>query len=177
MATIPTFVDGTAVHATSLNFLLAKPQSFTYQATPQAALANNTSTAVTWDTGGGAGSSVDTDPTSWSAGNPSRVVFNTPGTWLVGVTVLWAANATSQRQLDLRKNSGGGATAGTRVGIDIRQASAAGSTSNQVTQMLTGIVVGDYVEAFALQLSGGALAFISSNFIGACSLWAIWQSS
>ena len=175
MATVPPFTPGDALQQTDLQFLLTPPQSFTYQATPQAALANNVSTAVTWDTGAGAGISYDTDPTSWAAGSPTRVTLNTSGKWLFLVRMLWVANATSMRQIDLRKNSGGSGTGGTRIGIDIHQASASGSTTNGIAVEFPGLVAGDYVEVFALQVSGGALAFLSSNFPGAVGITATWQ--
>lgn len=175
MATVPTFTDGAVLHASSLNYLLNPPASFTYAASAQT-LTTGVSTVLNWDTGEGTGSSYDTDPVMWTVSAPSRITFNTPGKWRVTVNVLWVANATGNRQIDLRKNAGGSGAAGTRLLVDIIAAPSAGSATNNFTVVIPGIVAGDYIEAFGSQGSGGNLATLATNHVGAVGIWCRWEN-
>jgi len=166
VATVPSFQPGTALQQSDLLFLLTPPQGFVYQQTAQT-FTTGVGAAVLWDTLG-----YDTDPTMWSSG--TRLTLNTPGKWLIISSVVWVANATGPRQLDLRKNAGGSPTGGSRLVIDIRQATSSGAVSNTCAVMQSGFVAGDYIEAFASQTSGGNLNTLSTAGVGAVGLWARW---
>lgn len=170
MAVIPSFTDGNPPHDSDFNFLLSKPTGGAYQTTPQAALVTGTSTLITFDT-----LWYDKDTPMWSAGVGSQLNFNTAGNWLVGAALLWNSNATGTRQLDIRKNSAGLSTGGIRVGVDLRNATSSGNVTNSLAVPLVGVVAGDYVQVFGSQNSGGNLALVSNNYVGAVGVWALWM--
>lgn len=173
MATIPTFQDGGVLHGSDLAFLETPPQCGVYQITAQTFAVSGTSYLMSWDTLG-----YDTDATMWTAGVPSHITFNTPGKWRVKAQLMWLANTTGIRQVDIRKNSAASPTGGARVGLGFMQAS---STASQVTVcqaevMLYGIVAGDYIEIFGSQTSGGSLA-LYNNYTGALAVWCKWEGA
>lgn len=168
MATIPTWVDGTVLHASTLNYLLNTPKGGVNQATPQAALTTSVTTVVTWDT-----LAADTDPTMWTSG--SRLTLNTPGTWLFTVNLRWTSNATGYRFADLRKNAAGSGAGGSSVGAIVVPAVNGNATVLSLAIEWPGFIAGDYVELFAFQNSGGNLAFNSGALYGCAVLFASWQ--
>jgi hypothetical protein len=151
--TIPTVMPGqpwtsalfNAVVGQALSFLGSKPFFFGYQGTNQS-LANGTLTAISldqtaYDTYGGHSNTV----------NPSRYVCQYAGIYHILAQVSWPTNATGNRAVEIYKN-GTVFTPGT-------QTAAAGAANWTITQtgLYIPLAVGDYVEVFGQQSSGGAL--------------------
>lgn len=116
-------------------------------------LANNTTTALTFNS-----ESYDSDPTGSeihsTTVNTSRLTCRTAGKYLVWGGVYFDANATGQRNVQIRVN-------GTiPYGVEARlNNGAAYSTIMTVTAIVT-LAAADYVELTAHQDSGGALNVI-----------------
>ncbi len=86
----------------------------------------------------------------WTVANPSRITVDKTGTYLISAQVEFAASATGDRELAIRKN---GAT-NDLLKTGLKSATLANDLS------LSGILqlaAGDYVELWANQTSGGAL--------------------
>lgn len=152
--TIPTVQPGqpwtsalfNAVVGQALTFLSARPFFFGYQNTSQS-FANGALQAVTldataYDTYGGHSNTV----------NPSRYVCQYAGIYHVIAQVSWPVNSAGNRSVEIYKN-GTQFTSGT-------QSPAAGSANWSVTQtgLYVPLAVGDYVEVYGQQGSGGALS-------------------
>lgn len=96
---------------------------------------------------------IDTDTMHDTVTNPSRVTATTAGTYVIVAGVSFAFNATGQRAIRVSKNglSGG-------LVEDARQAITTGSANTScTTSVIASLAVGDYLEAFVYQDSGGAL--------------------
>lgn len=112
-------------------------------------LANNTATAVTFDT-----ELFDTDTIHSTASNTSR--FTVPsgkgGKWRFTTNIAFAANATGWRGIYLFKN-------GTTkiIGSAMRHLPTSGASTSCVTSVTIDLVATDYIEVYAIQTSGGAL--------------------
>lgn len=88
--------------------------------------------------------------TLWAVATPSRITVDKPGTYQISAQVEFAASATGDRELAIRKNG----VAADLLKVTIKSATLANDLS------LTGylqLTVGDYVELYANQTSGGAL--------------------
>lgn len=138
-------------------FLLNTPLAILNQATPQS-VSNATPTAIAYD-----GTFLDTYGGHSNSVSNSRYTAQVTGWYFVKAGVVWAANATGNRAIQLYKN-----------GIAYPyswQVSLAVGTFNDPgveTAALVQLNAGDYVEAFTTQNSGGALstavvATIASN--------------
>jgi hypothetical protein len=94
----------------------------------------------------------DTDEIHSTSSNTGRLTCVTPGIYSITGHVLWAANATGQRIVQIRLNGstyiGGG---------DRRMAATGGALTAQNAVTTHRLAAGDYVELVALQESGGAL--------------------
>lgn len=110
-------------------------------------IANNTYTALVWNS-----EYYDTDTFHSTSTNTSR--FTVPsgkgGYYLVTAATSWVANATGARRILIRKN-----------GTDFRRnGDVPGNTTVVVGTQMTIVIpltVGDYIEAFVRQTSGGDL--------------------
>jgi hypothetical protein len=109
----------------------------------------------------------DTQDGHSTSSNTSRYTIATPGTYLLGAAVEFAANATGDRRLALRLNGS------TLVAEAATRATAAGTT-RLTTSRAYRLVPGDYVEAVATQDSGGALNTGSATTGAAQELSATW---
>ena len=88
--------------------------------------------------------------------NNSRLTCHTAGTYSVKANVLFAANATGIRGLMVRVNAGGNPVNGTCIAEIIQNATSASYTGMALDTDYV-LAVGDYVELFAYQSSGGNL--------------------
>lgn len=154
----------------AVNFLLNPPTCRVYQGSAGTTLATATATLLPFDT-----ESWDTDASHSTSTNPSRLTAVTAGKYLVVAQVSYAANATGQRYVTLRKNSAGSGTGGTlvdRVSVD---AVGSGSTSVFCVTEVWLSTAGDYLEVFGEQSSGGNLATNTGASASFASM--TWQSA
>lgn len=97
----------------------------------------------------------DTD-NCWSSAQPTRLVCNTPGWYMITCNIAWAANATNQRMISISLN-------GTiRIARDTRGANPNGLTVQSVATIWP-LTTGDYLEVLVFQDSGGNLDLYSST--------------
>jgi hypothetical protein len=86
----------------------------------------------------------------WASGTPNRITVDKPGMYMISAQVEFAANATGDRELAIRKNG---------VASDLLKTSLKSSTlANDLA--LSGclqLAAGDYIELWANQTSTGAL--------------------
>lgn len=160
---IPTFTDGTVVHQADLAQLLDLPKCFAYNSAAFTAGVSGTAIVLTMNS-----TLYDTDATMHSTStNTSRVFINTAGKYVFTTMAVWAGNATGYRQVDIRKNAGGSAAGGTRLWMGIKPAEVVTSlTENSAATAPIPMSVGEYVEVFLYQTSGGSLA-TTTGFVGA----------
>lgn len=116
---------------------------------------NNSPTALTWNA-----NNYDTNGLHSTTANTSRVTIKTAGKYRISVFVQWLQNTTGLRSMTLYKNGVGSAT------ISGATANAAASASPMFLLIAADIslVVGDYLEVYGLQTSGGPLAVIPEYF-------------
>lgn len=132
-----------------LNFLLNEPIAVLYQGAAQS-IPNSAFTAVTFDQ-----SLTDSYGAHSNTTNPSRMVAQVAGFYdLDGGFSLAASNTTGARDGQWYKNGSAISTPGAGVVVG-------GSASNTCTTPMPGLQVflgvGDYVELFVFQNSGGAI--------------------
>lgn len=130
-----------------LTFLSETPLAALYQATTQS-FADGTPAAVTYDA-----TQLDTYGGHSNTSNNSRYTAQYTGWYFVKAGVVWAANATGNRALQIYKN-------GSAYPYSW-QAVLATTTFNDPgveTAALVQLNAGDYVEAWAQQHSGAALS-------------------
>lgn len=154
-----TWVAGETVTAALMNsdvrdpliMLVNTPRVRVYNSTGPS-LTNATATLLSWDT-----EEINTNTMHSTVTNTSRLVATTAGRYLVIAQAGFASNATGARQVNVRKNAAGSSAGGT------------GLTSNTCSSVMASNVVAastfstflnaaDYLEMFATQTSGGALA-------------------
>ena len=86
--------------------------------------------------------------------NPSRVTFSVAGWYSLVANVDFAASATGDREIYFQRSG---------VGIYGRQTIKSATLANPMsTQAVLCVAVGDYVEVFANQTSGGALNVVTT---------------
>lgn len=146
-----TIFNGTTGIKGPLDFLLSPPRARCYQ-TAVTSMPNGTATAILFDT-----EEDDTDSMHSIATNTSRIVCNAAGLYQVIATLGFAASATGYRRVDLRKN--GGATPFATVSV---AAAPSLSSAIQVVAKVP-LAVGDYIEMYGTQNSGGALASVAGS--------------
>lgn len=123
------------------------PACFAYRSTTQS-ISTGSFTALSLDS-----ELIDTDTMHDAGTNPSRLTAVTAGIYVVAAGVSFAFNATGQRALRISKNGLGGG-----VVEDARPAITTGAANTScTTSAIARLAVGDYLEAFAYQDSGGAL--------------------
>lgn len=123
-------------------------------------IATATYTLIDWS---GHWSASNQDGTVWAVGQPSRFYAPVTGRYTVAVMVCFASNATGVRIAQLRQNSAGSATGGSSVLFCTT--GAPNGTVGTVPMVLTDVHLdaGSYLEAFAYQNSGAALAVGASG--------------
>ncbi len=126
-------------------------------------LSNNTETVLTFDS-----ERFDTDNYHSTTTNTSRLTVPSgkAGYYLITANAAWNLNATGERYLGIRRN-------GTSIHYG---PSVPGSSSIYVSSQLTAIwnlSVGDYIEFFGYQNSGGNLA-VNNNLNGNGAIFAMY---
>lgn len=131
----------------ALNFVLNTPLAVLNQASGQS-IANATPTAITYD-----GTYLDTYGGHSNSTNNSRYTAQVAGWYFVKAGVVWSSNAAGNRAIQVYKN-------GSAFPYSWNAVPAAGTFNDPgvETSALVQLNVGDYVEAWAEQNSGGALA-------------------
>lgn len=139
--------------STALSWLLDPPTVNAYR---NAALnaADNTQTLVSLD-------SEDYDTASFhsTSTNPSRLNIPYDGRYRIIAWVGFDANSSGDRGIQVRKNAAGSSAGGTYLLDKVERAPSSSRNSRIGLTLETGLVAGDYIEMFALQTSGGTLAF------------------
>lgn len=136
-----------------LSFWDNKPTAILTVTTPQAAIANTTFTKIQFDT------TVDDNWGGHSnTTNNSRYTCQVAGMYLVRGCAGWTANATGNRLVQIYVN-------GSAVSYAQTQHLAATASNNAMTEAtsLVRLNVGDYVETWAFQGSGGSLSLIAAG--------------
>lgn len=172
IATPPTFGANGNVPTTYLNqmrdilnALLNPPICEVIQTVAQSI--PNAGTALLWDT-----EIVDTDGMHSTTTNTSRVTIQTPGRYLLGGAVCFTANATGRRGSWWSVN--GVALSG---GEAIYASPSAGNPTTSARMRAIYLNAGDYLELFAFQDSGGALATSVAFGQQQASMTARWIGS
>jgi hypothetical protein len=104
---------------------------------------------------------IDNDSMYDSATNPSRITFQTTGAYMIGAQLAYASNATGRREVQIRLGAAGSGTGGTRLCRGVGQTTA-GDVVLSCQRMITA-GVGNYIELFGFQDSGGALNVVGGN--------------
>ncbi len=147
------------------NFLLTPPAFYGYRSTALS-LTNNTGTLITLLAEVLDRPSNENHSTST---NPSRFLPQTPGYWRVDVTVTFAGIASPGAGVicyaKLLKNAAGAYGGGQQIAaVTAAPAPNSNATVVSLASVLIPLSVGDYLEMFALQTSGGSLALDVSQF-------------
>src|SRR5215831_1233030 len=109
-------------------------------------VSNATTTGIPFDT-----ERFDTDNIHDVAVNNGRLTCRTAGKYLIGVNIEWNPNATGERIVWLYLNGG------TPIAEVRGPANGASATLGQIATVLQDMAVGDFVEVYVYQTSGGAL--------------------
>lgn len=150
------------LNAAKLAFYDNVPAAYIVQGTSQT-FANNTTTAVQFDT------VVLDNWGGWSGGSPTRYTFQVAGVYLLNGNVIWTGNASGRRISEYRIN-----------GVDVPgsagdlQSSGTNNITVPTASVLVNASVGDYIELFANQNSGGNLDTwgpgATNNFISSMAI-------
>lgn len=158
MATVPgtlTWSAGSILTAAQLNtyltaavaFFLSQPVCELRQTVAQS-LTTSVGAALLYDT-----EDIDTDNMHSTVSNTSRVTAQTAGRFMISGGVGFAANATGLRVTYYAING----TNNSGSGVELSAAGGGGVTLLGARSKSIFLNVGDYVEMFALQTSGGSL--------------------
>lgn len=181
MATIPTYITwvaGTVVTAAQMNANIRDAGNF-QQARPYCNVFNNAGVTcstsgtyflVPWDT-----ETEDNDSMHNNAVNPSRITFNTTGVYHITNCSSWASNATGYRGQQLRLNSGGSSAGGTQLQFAFVPSIGATAWNGgpRMSWYYRAANIGDYLELFVDQTSGGSLATIGGAV--ATNFQCMWE--
>lgn len=143
---------------TAGDFWATAPQVYAYQTATTNFATSGTYALVAFDT-----EIYDTDTMHDLVTNPSRIICQTAGKLRFGGQMTFAANATGVRQLSIRKNAAGSVVGGTQVGSMTMPAVSGSATTVMIEPFLIPMSIGDYIEVFGNQTSGGALASVASQ--------------
>jgi hypothetical protein len=155
-----TWVNSVLVAAADLNREIRDTASFILNPPHVAAFR---SAALTVPTSSSTLVQLDGEQYDWSVTamhdtvtNNSRLIAPEDGLYDIRARTLWAANATGDRELDVRLNAAGASGGGTLVVSDHSTPQAAAGI-NVTAQRDWPMVAGDYIELFVFQSSGGNL--------------------
>lgn len=167
--TITTFTAGQELTAAELNnmkdvsdFWALTPRCSCYQGSAQT-LSTATGTAINMDTEiydivqSGDTASHDTST------NNTRLYCRTAGKYEVAGQVQFNSNATGVRVAMIRLNAAGSYSGGTALVQNTQGALSGGSTSAACIPTEVELAVGDYIELFGYQTSGGNLALATGQ--------------
>lgn len=141
-----------------LNFLLSPPWAVMRKSAAQS-IANSTIVLVTWDV-----EDIDRDNGHNNAVNNTRYTSQTAGWYFINGAVRWSSTAGDLRTFDFRKTFSGGGT----EQYSIQSGTALGALMRGTIHLF--LAVGDYVEIFVTQASGGAV-----NTSGSSALEQRWE--
>lgn len=96
-------------------------------------------------------------PSHDNATNNSRLICRTAGKYEIGGQIQIASNATGTRAVQVRLNAAGNPASGTLLGTSQQAPLTGASTSVTLPPVRIALAIGDYIEMFATQTSGGAL--------------------
>lgn len=179
----PTFAAGEKPTAAKMNqirdlfnFLTASPRVMSYQNA-------STTTFGTSGTYGLVGFDADVfdvvmagDAESHNVTtNNSRFVCQTAGKYRIGGQLTFVTNATGIRAIQIRLNSAGSPTGGTQLDAASGPAMSGFATIVSATPFEYPLNVGDYLEMFGQQTSGGSLA--SQAGLQASFMWMEWVAT
>ncbi|MGZ4559486.1 MAG: hypothetical protein ACXVGQ_00385 [Mycobacteriaceae bacterium] len=153
----------------TVDFWGLTPRCYAYQNSAQTLTTSGTLYPVTLDAevykvansyDGGSDPSLHDNAT-----NNSRIYAQTAGKYEISGQTMYSANATGGRVVQVRLNAAGNPASGTLVAQSSQQAVTTAATATGVPLPSVEIVmaVGDYVEMFASQTSGGSLALSTSQ--------------
>lgn len=148
-----------------LSFLVSPPFAVAYQITTQS-IATATPTALALD-----GTLVDPYGSHSTSSNNSRITAQVAGSCLVKAGVVWAANNTGNRGLQIYKNG-----VAWPYSWQVNLAAGTFNDAGIETMAIVTLTAGDYIEAWAQQTSGGALSTAVATSI-ASNLQAYWIHS
>lgn len=173
---IPSFADGGVVHAADLTFFKNRPRVKAHQIAGGTATSvpDNTFTVLTFDT-----NAYDNDSIHSTASQTSRFVCNTAGLWTWLFYARFPTGAYTRGAVNPRTNAGGVAGAGTSVltepKIPVTYSTPAGADAMSLrVEFQLRMAVGDYLEFFVLQKSGGAVTVQTGPEI--TGVTGIWES-
>jgi hypothetical protein len=118
-------------------------------ATATQSLTNNATTKITFNTASSTPDIDSYDPQGWFDNANDRIVIGQAGFYTISANVGFATNATGRRLVQIYVNGSD------RGGVQVAALSGATTILSVSTNVY--LAVNDYVEAFALQQSGGAL--------------------
>jgi hypothetical protein len=149
----------------TINWALSPTMATLTRASSGQSFTTGVAAAVSWDT------AVSDAYNGYNGATPTR--WTCPagygGTYLVIASAAWTANATGQRQLYIARNG----SVLSYAGQDTRPSAGASLVTYTQVQALVTLAGGDYIEAFAMQNSGGALTTANPG----TSLQALWVRS
>lgn len=151
--------------AASNTFLTTVPLAVVSQATTQS-FTSGTAAALTYDS-----TQLDTDGMHSNVTNNSRLTCQVAGWYFVKAGAVWAANATGARVIQIYKN-GVAWTYSWNTSLAVESFYDSGNETSALVQL----AVGDYVEAWAQEHSGGALSTAVVSTI-ASNMQCMWMHS
>lgn len=171
MATVPTTLtpavgnkNTAANYATYVRdpntFWLNTPTCRLYNSAAISAATSGTYVLLTWDT-----EEVDTD--TMHDASTSRLIATTAGRYLVQGLASFAANAIGLRAVNIRKNAAGAIGGGTQLMTPVSNSVGASSATTVGFSFTILLAATDYLEAFAMQNSGGALNVSAGRYVTA----------
>lgn len=167
----PTYAAGEIPSASKLNqmktwadFIDAPPQVFAYQSSASN-LTNNAYTLVPFDAElFDIVQAVDAaTPMHDVATLNSRLVFRTAGKYEISGQLTVTANTTGARNVNVRMNAAGSNVGGTSLYTGTTAPVTGTVTAVPIPQLVLPFGIGDYVELFGFQNSGGTLATINGQ--------------
>lgn len=151
----------------AMNFMLAPPQCNAYHST-LSSIPNNAYTVIPLQSELFDVVQSGDSPSHDNVTNNSRIVARTAGKYEVSGYVSFASNATGRRAGQVRVNAAGAVGSGTGI-IFVAVAAVTGTvTTVAMPPTVVTLAVGDYIEMFGFQDSGGALntdASASTTFL------------
>lgn len=126
-------------------------------------IATGTSTKLTFNT-----EDFDYGGMHSTSTNTGRITIPTggDGTYLIGAQVLWAANGTGIRDINIKLNNT------TYLAQNTALTAGAGTTMTMSTSTLVALTATDYIEVEVYQNSGGNLS--ATAFYQSPCFWATW---
>lgn len=149
---VATAAWGDAVNS-AINLLANPPRVSVYRSADYGIADSDGTEVLAWNA-----ETYDTDTMHSLASNTGRLTATTAGRYLIVATIIWEADATGLRRCQLRLNG----SSGDILDSDSDYAPGASNFSRVKLARVVELEVGDYVEVYCYQDSGGALSVIGS---------------